>query len=67
MKTSLNIPFKTLGYTSIFNYLQELKNLNLVVTQVTNNQKRGRTTIIKLNILPSHVEILLHNQLLKEP
>ena len=67
LKTSLNIPFKTLGYTSIFNYLQELKNLNLVVTQVTNNQKRGRTTIIKLNILPSHVEILLHNQLLKEP
>ena len=66
LKTSFNIPFKALGYTSIFNYLQELKKLNLIVTQVTNTQKKGRTTVIKLNINPSHVELLLHNQILKQ-
>ncbi len=65
MKSTLNISFKTLGYTSIFNYLQELNKLNLIVTQVSNPQKRGRSTIIKLNILPAHVEVLLRNQLLK--
>ena len=65
IKPNLNISFKTLGYTSIFNYLQELKKLNLIVAQVTNPQKKGRSTIIKLNILPSHVDVLLRNQLLK--
>ena len=65
IKSSLNIPFKSLGYTSIFNYLQELKKLNLIVAQVSNSQKRGRSTIIKLNILPSHVDVLLRNQLVK--
>lgn len=66
MKATLQIPFTTLGYTSIFNYLQELKKLNLVVAQVTNSQKRGRSTIIKLNIQPTHVDVLLRNQLVKK-
>ena len=66
-KPALDISFSTLGYTSIFNYLQDLKRLNLVVTQVTSGQKRGRSTVIKLNIDPSHVHVLLKNQLLKEP
>jgi Cdc6-like AAA superfamily ATPase len=65
IKASLKIPFTKLGYTSIFNYLQELKKLNLIITQVTNAQTRGRSTIIKLNILPNHVDVLLQNQLLK--
>ncbi len=65
LKSDLDISFTTLGYTSIFNYLQELKKLNLIVSQVTNSQKRGRSTIIKLNIQPSHVDVLLRNQLLK--
>lgn len=64
-KPELDIPFSTLGYTSIFNYLQELKKLNLIVAQVTNSQKRGRSTLIRLNIQPSHVSMLLKNQLLK--
>ena len=67
LKTNLDIPFNSLGHTSIFNYLNNLKKLNLIITQVGNAQKRGRSTIIKLNMLPSHVVILLRNQLLKNP
>ena len=64
-KYDLNIPFSTLGHTSIFNYLQELKKLKLIVTEVGNAQKKGRTTIIKLIVPPAQVEILLRSQLVK--